>query len=919
MLISTQSWEQLCIGTAIHRSRDCLKKEKKIQPKTIITSHVNADFDAIASMLAAQKLYPKSVVIFPGSQEKSLRDFFIISVSYLFNMESPKNIDFSKTQRLVLVDTRHPHRIPAVAALLNKKGVEIHIYDHHPNMEGDITGDVTITRPTGATVTLLTELIQKKAISVSPEEATIMALGIYEDTGSFTYPSTTEADLQAAAFCLSCGANLNTIADFISKEIRTDQVAWLNELLNEKIALTINGVEIHISTISSQGYISDLAVIVQMVMKIDNLDAFFAVVLMETKVNIIARSRIPEVDVGKILSAMGGGGHAGAASAGITDKALAQVEQELIEIMKTQVSTLSIARELMSTPALTIKATVSCHDAGIMMTRCNVNALLVSSDDPHHIMGYITRQVIEKTGYHQLGHLPIGEYMSTEISTVSPCAGLTEIESRIMDDKQRLLPVMEKGRVIGVITRTDLLNFLVHRSKDEQAFRHGQVTTGKNTKQRNVSHLIKERLTPIIADLLKEIGSAGDELGLNLFVVGGFVRDLLLYRKSEDIDVVVEGDGIDFARKFIEKKGGRCNPHREFGTAVMVLPHGLKIDVASARMEYYNAPGALPTVEMSSIKRDLYRRDFTINTLAIRLNGKEFGTLIDFFGAQRDLKDKTIRTIHNLSFVEDPTRVFRAIKFANRFDFTIGKLTQNLIRNAIKFNFFRKLSGRRVFSELKQILEEGNPIPAIESLRQYHLEKVIHPSLILDNSVIETLEAVQKVVSWHDLLYLNTPCMRWSVYFMVMIRKCPYQVVQEICTRLRLSPTLTKLMLRDRPKAEERLYILENRFPPTHSGLYALLHIFKPEPLLYIMACTRSERVKKGVSLYYTRLKDIKPAIQGRDLIAMGLKPGPVFQSIIRSVLDEKLDGRVKNREEEMAFVKKHHLPPPPCLDKSVD
>ena len=896
-----------------------MKQEKKIQPKTIITSHVNADFDAIASMLAAQKLYPESVVIFPGSQEKSLRDFFISSVSYLFNMESPKNIDFSKIRRLIVVDTRQPRRIPAVADLLKRKDVEIHIYDHHPDKKGDITGDVNIIKPTGATVTLLARLIREKSIVISPEEATVMALGIYEDTGSFTYAATTEADLLAAAFFLSCGANLNTIADLTAKEIRTDQVAWLNELLNEKISHTINGVEIHISTISSPGYISDIASIVQMVMKIDNLDVFFAIVLMETKVNIIARSRIPEVDVGTILSAMGGGGHTNAASATITDKTLAQVEQEFIEILKTHVIPISIARELMSSPAMIIRDNISCHDAGIMMTRCNVNALLVSSDDPHHITGYITRQIIEKTGYHQLGHLPISEYMSTEISTIPPGAGLMEIEARIMEEKQRLLPVIEAGRVIGVITRTDLLNYLVRRSKDEKASRHGLVTTQHNAKQRNVCHLIKERLPAATGDLLMEIGSAGDSLGLNLFVVGGFVRDLLLYRKSEDIDVVVEGNGIDFAQKFIEKKGGRCNTHREFGTAVMVLPDGFKIDVASARTEYYNEPAALPTVEMSSIKRDLFRRDFTINTLAIRLNKKEFGTLIDFFGAQRDLKDKTIRTIHNISFVEDPTRVFRAIKFANRFDFTIGKMTQNLIRNAVKCDFFRKLSGRRVFSELQQILEEDNPIPAIESLREYHLEKVIHPSLILDNTVIETLGAAQKAIAWHDLLYLDTPCMGWTTYFMVIIRRCPFKVVQDICSRLRLSPSQTKLMLKDRLKAEERLYILEHRFPPSHSGLYALLHIFKPEHLLYIMACTRNERVKKGISLYYTQLKDIKPEIQGRDLIAMGLKPGPAFHTIIQSVLDEKLDGRLPDKEAEIEYVKKHHLPQSLSRDKSVD
>ncbi|SMC49395.1 tRNA nucleotidyltransferase (CCA-adding enzyme) [Desulfocicer vacuolatum DSM 3385] len=897
-----------------------MKKEKKIQPEAIITSHINADFDAISSMLAAQKLYPEAVVIFPGSQEKNLRDFFVSTMSYLFNMENPKNIDFSLIRKLIVVDTRRPLRIPAVAKLLEKEELEIHIYDHHPDKEGDIKADISVVQPTGATVTILTQLIREKSIAISPEEATVMALGIYEDTGSFTYTSTTEADLQATAFLLSCGANLNTISDFISKEIRTDQVAWLNELINEKVSHTINGVEIHISTISSPEYIPDLAAIVQMVMKIDNLDVFFAIVLMEAKVNVIARSRIIEVNVGEILSALGGGGHASAASAGIPGKTLAQVEQELIELLKSHVMPTRIAQELMSTPAFTIKESVTCRDAGMMMTRCNVNALLVSSDDPHEITGYITRHVIEKTGYHQLGHLPVSEYMSTEITTISQNAGLMEIESRIMGEKQRLLPVKADSRVIGVITRTDLLNYLVHRNKNGTGSHHGQNITPQHAKQRNIGHLITERLTPAMADLLREIGRAGDELGVNLFVVGGFVRDLLLCRKSDDIDVVVEGDGIDFARRFILKKGGRCNTHREFCTAVMVLPNGFKIDVASARMEYYTAPAALPTVEMSSIQRDLFRRDFTINTLAVGLNKKNFGTLIDFFGAQRDLKDKTIRTLHNLSFVEDPTRVFRAIKFANRFDFTIGKLTLSLIRNAVKFDFFRKLSGRRLFSELKQILEEENPIPAIESLRNYHLEKVIHPDLIMDDSIIETLGAAQKAVSWHDLLYLNTPCMNWSIYFMVILKKCPYQVVKEICSHLRLSPSQTKLILRDRLKAEERLYILERRFPPTNSGLYALLNIFKPEHLLYIMACTRIDRVRKAVSFYYTRLKDIKPTIQGRDLIALNLKPGRTFQAILQSVLDAKLDGKLKNKKEEIAFVQKHHMPVnPDSMDKSVD
>ncbi|MCD4676130.1 MAG: DHH family phosphoesterase, partial [Desulfobacula sp.] len=248
------------------------KKNKIIKADTIITSHINADFDAIASMLAAQKLYPGSVIIFPGSQEKNLRDFFISSTSYLFNMVDPASIDFSQTSRLVIVDTRQKSRLTQVSELLNKKNIKIDIYDHHPAMKGDVPGSFEIIRQTGATITILSSLLQEKKIFPSPEEATVMALGIYEDTGLFTYSSTTKEDFEQAAFLLSCGANLNTIVSFVVKEIKSEQVTWLNELLNEMTVHKINGVDVHISVISSPSYITDLATIVQKVVRMENLD-----------------------------------------------------------------------------------------------------------------------------------------------------------------------------------------------------------------------------------------------------------------------------------------------------------------------------------------------------------------------------------------------------------------------------------------------------------------------------------------------------------------------------------------------------------------------------------------------------------------------------------------------------------------------
>ena len=222
---------------------------------------------------------------------------------------------------------------------------------------------------------------------------------------------------------------------------------------------------------------------------------------------------------------------------------------------------------------------------------------------------------------------------------------------------------------------------------------------------------MKERLSPRIIDILKTIGEEAEEIGCGAYVVGGFVRDLFLYRNNEDMDIVIEGDGIAFTKKYVQTVDARIHSYEKFGTSVIIFPDGFKIDVASARMEYYKFPAALPTVEMSSIKLDLFRRDFTINTLSIQLNPDRFGVLIDFFSARKDLKEKVIRVLHNLSFVEDPTRVFRAIRFEQRFGFSIGKLTSGLIENAVKLDFFKNLSGGEYLQNSVRFLKKKILLP----------------------------------------------------------------------------------------------------------------------------------------------------------------------------------------------------------------
>lgn len=877
------------------------------KPHTLITTHINADFDALASMLAAQKLYPDAVVVFPGSQERNLRNFFIQSMVYLYNMVDLKHLDASRLKRLVLVDTRRADRIGAVADLLSLPGLEVHIYDHHPTKSDDIRGVREVLDMTGATVTILTEQIQKKRLSITAEEATIMCLGIYEDTGSFTFPSTTERDFRAAAYLVSKGANLNTVASMITREISPEQVGLLNDLIQAARHHEINGVDVVMARLSLDNYVPDLAFLVHKMVRMENISAIFVLALMDNKIQIVARSRIREVDVGAIITAMGGGGHPYAASASIKDRTLAQTEQELIRLLQAKIRSRRKARHLMSEPPISVDETISCEAAKQLLTRYNINALLVTAENepPPGLKGYITRQVIEKAIYHQLNEAPVSDYMTTEMGTVSPGADLAEIQSKIIENKQRVLPVVAGESVAGVITRTDLLNTLVRHQPLDHLLPPDPTKIDLQARTRYVLNFMRERLPRHIMRLLEDLGQTAAQLDYKVYVVGGFVRDLFLYRTNEDIDVVIEGDGIAFARTYAEKCAARIHAYHKFGTAVIIMEDGFKIDVASARTESYKFPAALPDVEMSSIKLDLFRRDFTINTLAIQLNPNRLGRLIDFFSAQKDIKDKAIRVLHNLSFVEDPTRVFRAIRFEQRFGFNIGRLTISLISNAVRRNFFKRLGGRRVFGELRQILEEENPVPTLTRMAELDLLKVIHPSLAMDKAMVAHLEATRRVIAWRELLFIEEPYLKWAVYFMVLTRPYPLDTVLEIGQRLELAPRHIQAFCQGRESADHCLYRLQHHRKLDNSYMDRALTDFRTELILYMMAATDQDRVQRAISHYFTHLRHIELSVSGRDLKALGLPAGPAYRDILAAVRDALLDKRIKSPTQERDLLRR--------------
>ncbi len=775
-------------------------------------------------------------------------------------------------------------------------------------------GNYELIEDTGSTVAIFIRLFQEKHITLSSDEATLLALGIYEDTGSFRHSTTTPNDLEAASWLLSKGAKLNIVSQFVNRELSTRQVGLLNSLLKNTRTYTIESIPIAVSTLTIPSYVDDFAVLVNKMLTMENLDVVFALVRMAERLYLICRSRIPEVNVGTIARDFGGGGHAAAASATIGDKSLFEAEERLIQLLHQYVRPHAVAGELMSSPVISVTRDVTIEQANNLLTRYNITVLPVVNDhtntqQPVGLLGIISRRVVEKAIFHGLSNVSVSDYMSTDIHILPPSATLAEIQELIIGSRQRLIPIVDDDQLLkGVITRTDLLNMLVNDPAHLPRNLLQEHDHPSAEKTRNVSSIMTELLTRDIIQLLREIGETARELGMTAYTVGGFVRDLLLRIDNLDIDIVVEGDGIRFAREFARRKQATVRTHEKFITATIKFADGLRLDVATARLEYYKYPAALPTVELSSIKLDLYRRDFTINAMAIHLNPDKFGTLVDYFNSQNDLKERRIRVLHNLSFVEDPTRIFRAIRFEQRLDFRITRHVEKLIKNCVRMNMFERASAVRFFHELQQILSENDPLSPLRRLEHFKLFPLLwpdlRPNLKIDRRFVHVINQAQWALSWFKLLYLHEEYQPWAVHLLAIFSRSKVRQLANFCTRFELSDKLRKMLLRQKTEAERIAQEMLRRPFMQPSEMYWLLQDLENEGLLYLMAIARKKHIQQAVSRYVTTLRNTKPLISGKDLHNMGYKPGPGYSGMLNHVLEAQLNEHITTKEQALQLIK---------------
>jgi tRNA nucleotidyltransferase (CCA-adding enzyme) len=856
----------------------------------VVVGHANPDFDAYAATIAAMKLYPGAQGVYLGSQNRNVREFHGLHQDLLDFVEL-RNLDIEAIDRLVMVDTREPSRIGELGDVARDPAVEVVVYDHHPPSDDDIEDAEDRSMETGATTSILVHEIMERGVELTPLEATALLLGIHEDTGSLTYPNSTPYDAEAATYLMGVGADLEVLAQFLSRVLTSEQRALLDALLADLQLWDVHGQEVAVGFVQLSEYVDSASVVTHYLCEDMGYRVVVACMEMPDRLYVVGRSRVAEVDIADVLDHLGGGGHSQAASASMERISREQVLARVRQALEAEVRPPLTAGDIGSAPVRTVTSDTPMSEAGELMGRWGHGGLPVVDDGV--LVGIVTRKDVDKASRHGLEHAPVKGFMGSGVVTVAPDMGLDELERLLTRESIGRVPVIEGGRITSIVTRKDVL-----RAKHGDSYLdRGLPPVGSEATERFLASV--EGLLPHEArDAMVGLGRLAEERGERAHVVGGFVRDMLLGRRNLDIDVVVEGDGVAFAEAGAQRLGGRVVVHRRFGTAVLVLEEGRHVDVTSARTEYYTRPGALPTVEASSLRQDLLRRDFSINAMAACINPACFGAIADPFGGLRDLEQGSIRVLHSLSFVEDPTRVFRAARFEQRYGFQIEPSTEGLARRCTEMGLLDEVSGARIREELFEILDEEEVVPPLRRLEDFGALGVVAPDGVAPSSIPEDAERVDESLGVLGEALDPPPDRRLALLCAFAGHAAPHEA-ERWARWLRLARSwidATVLVARD---AREVVRRLESRWSDRPSRLYRLLEPFPPEALSYLYAIG-GEACRARIERFVRDLAQVEAAVNGDDLIALGLEPSEAFSDILRRALDDRLDERAVGREAEM-------------------
>lgn len=861
----------------------------------LILTHEHADFDAIASLMAAWLLNPGYLAVRPIHVNRNV-------AVYLkdYRAEIPfhviKNLPREKAENVLLVDT---HRLFSDEFIGAK--TQIRVIDHH--LPGPKVSPEWSCRfeTIGACTSILIPELRRQGVRLVPEVANLLLLGIYEDTGNLTYGSTTVQDLRAATCLIEQGADINILQRYLHQPLTDSQQVLADRCLETMETITIAGEEIVIATADAIDIHDEYSTVAHYLRDMTSPDALFILLRSRAGLRLIGRATNDRINVGKVMKNFHGGGHPRAAAGLLPIEneedptaEMKTVRDHLVELLPSYITPRITVNAISSANPLTLQDTLSIKATMEIVRRYSHEGYPVV-DAAGKPVGLLNRRQLDHAHEFELDD-QLSSIMEIGSFSVLPDDSIDTVQNIMNLSGWGQLPVVDErsGTVIGIVTRTDLLRAL------------GQ---GERDLRQNFAAELDAAFSPGAKALIDAVASVAQQFRFPVYIVGGFVRDLLLKLPVHDFDIVIEGDAVKVAHWLVRRYGGKLRAHPQFGTAKWELQGAFDLsglpdflDLISARTEFYDYPTALPTVERSSIKLDLHRRDFTINTLALRLDGDAYGDLLDFWGGMNDLTRRQIRTLHSLSFTDDPTRMIRAVRFEQRFNFQIEANT--LERLMLSARNLKQVSGQRIRHEFQLLFAESDPPACFARLENLGLLRAIHPDLRwtaqnsadfrrfhdaepnetyrnADPGIIEFLRSWGAFVCWLGTERADT------IQQLANRFQIPVRVLASISGLAKLFCEFAGVRKKRRSEA---VFFLE-RIPLPAIYCYDVL--------------SDSVEINAFLDRYLNDFRNRKPITTGETLKKAGFPPGAWMSQLIDRLRAARIDDEITSANEEAVYLER--------------
>ena len=912
----------------------------------LILCHTTADFDTLGAAVGLSRLHPGARIVLTGGCHRGVQDFLALHRDEYALIER-RSVRIEQVRSLMVVDTQWRDRLGRAAEWLDEPQLTITVYDHHQvdGPPGDIPAHRWQIEAVGSTTTMIAEALQQQQVAINSIEATVMALGIHVDTGSLTFDHATPRDGAALTWLMEQGANQRAIAEYVEPGLSPELQDLLPVALENLTIELQHGYAVGWVLLEVGDHVRGLSSLASRLMRLTNADVLLLATRHyngdEERLTVIGRSHSGgyenTVNLGALFQPWGGGGHPRAAALSLRGELSDRVLADLLNHLRQQIPRPPIAQELMSSPVRTIRPSTTIGEAQRILLRYGHSGLSVV-DESGQLVGMISRRDLDIALRHDFSHAPVKGFMTTNLKTITPQTTLPDIEALMVTYDIGRLPVLEGDRLVGIVTRTDVLRQL-HQEKalgsspvrDPWSVSEATAQPARATcpLPSTVQRWLQQRLSQPLWNLLMAIAQDAEERGWQLYVVGGAVRDILLNPSDEpsdepmplqDVDLVVDGfhqsadsaAGVTLARSLQQRYPNvRLQIHGRFQTAALLWHNdpvlgSLWLDIATARTEFYPYPAANPEVEASSIRQDLYRRDFTINAMAMRLTQPRRGELLDFFGGLLDLRSRQIRVLHTNSFIEDPTRMFRAVRFAVRLNFQLDPQTERYIRHAIASGIYHRVQSEvdrtpalqtRLKQELRYILQAPYWEPALRLLDDLGALCCIHPQLTLSDRLWKRLKRVDR---WLKRFDSDVALSHWQVLLEVLIAELPVGDRNRIATNLQLSADSIERL----SQLQALHHQFANQVPQCDrpSQLAALCEPYSL-PTLTLIGITSPRPIRRAIWHYLVHLEPVQPFLNGNDLKAMGYKPGRQFKTMLAELLAATLDGDVSDRTSAATFI----------------